>query len=111
MKMKMVMAVVPRDESEAILRALISAGHTATFTDSRGGMLRQAQETLFIAVEEQSLQTILDIVQPAGNPTVTDGQMQTTEAFSSQRPQGVPLGGRTVVFVWDIERYDIQADI
>ena len=60
--MKMVMAVVPRHEAESVLSALISAGHTATFAESRGGMLRQAQYTLFIGVDEPALETVLDII-------------------------------------------------
>ena len=39
--MRMVMAVVPRDQASRVMEALIAAGYKATFTDSRGGMLRQ----------------------------------------------------------------------
>lgn len=34
---KMVMTVVPRDGAEALLNALVDAGYTATFMESRGG--------------------------------------------------------------------------
>jgi len=110
MKMKMVMAILPRDEAEGVLHTLVSAGHTATFTESRGGMLRQAQQTLFIAVEEQDLQTVLDIVRPDLSKAEEDAQTGALEAFGpeatpSSPPIVSPLGG-TVVFIWDIERYE-----
>ena len=35
---KMVMAVIPRDEAEHVLDALINAGYSATFMETKGGM-------------------------------------------------------------------------
>ena len=60
--MKMVMAVVPRDESDQLLQELVKAGFSATFTDSRGGMLRQSQEMLFIVVETEQVDQVLEII-------------------------------------------------
>ena len=60
--MKMVMALVPREQTDQVLEALIAAGHTATFTGSRSGVLRQAQHMLFIATEDDSLNNVLDII-------------------------------------------------
>ena len=59
---KMVMAVVPRDEAHQVLEGLVSAGFTATFGESRGGVLRQAQLTFFIAVDEEKLDQVLEII-------------------------------------------------
>ena len=108
MKMKMVMAIVPRDGTEQILQALISSGLTATITESRGGMLRQGQQTLFIAVEERHLQTVLDIVQPDLSQAAVGAPPEATGAFGGFGPQATPAMspvGSTVVFIWDIEHY------
>ncbi len=91
--MKMVMAVVPRDAAESVLQELVAANHTATMTDSRGGMLRQAYQTLFIAVGESELQIVLDIVDP----------MHPAQDSLGEEHGRHERGG--VVFVWDIERY------
>ena len=56
---KMILAIIPHDHAEAVLNALIKANHTATFTDSRGGMLRQAQKMLFIIVDSTELEPCL----------------------------------------------------
>ncbi len=62
MTSKMVMAVVARDQADRVLDKLISAGYGATFTESRGGMLRQAQKMLFIAVDADKVDDVLDII-------------------------------------------------
>ncbi|HET89270.1 MAG TPA: hypothetical protein ENN99_00805 [Chloroflexi bacterium] len=104
--MKMIMAVVPRSESDNVLHALVSAGHTATFTESRGGMLRQAQMTLFIAVQAQDLEKVLDIIKNTCYSCVT---VESTKA--KQRSDLAPesstseIGG-AVVFVWDMDRLE-----
>jgi len=104
--MKMVMAVVPRDEAGRVLEALVAAGHTATFSDSRGGMLRQAQQMLFIAVEETDLERVLAIIR--GNchsqVVVEDSEPRTSFPLGSV-PVTAELGG-AVVFIWDLDRYE-----
>jgi uncharacterized protein YaaQ len=108
--MKMIMAVVPRDEVEAVLNALVAAGHTATFTESRGGMLRQAQDTLFIAVEADALKHVLNLIrenchtQIIVDPSETDASQQPTRGETSSVAARV---GGAVVFVWDLEGFDI----
>ena len=108
MRMKMVMAIVPRDGTEQILQALVSSGNTATVAESRGGMLRQTYHTLFIAVEEHDLQTVLDIVRPDPSQAAVSMPPAATGAFGSFAPQATPAMspvGSAVVFIWDIERY------
>ena len=108
--MKMIMAVVPRDEAGGVLDALIAAGHTATFTDSRGGMLRQAQQMLFIAVEDEDLRRVLAIIANSCHSQVT---VEPSEASDPQEPTAVNstavaanVGG-AAVFVWNLEQFEI----
>ncbi len=106
---KMVMAVVPRDQASQVIEALIAAGYTATFTDSRGGMLRQAQEMLFTAIQEKDLDHVLKIIR--------DNCRTQIKLESGEEPpaSGLPVGllrspmtyiGGAVVFVWDLERFE-----
>jgi uncharacterized protein YaaQ len=106
--MKMLMAVVPRDEAERVLEALVTAGFTATFTDSRGGMLRQAQQMLFIAAKDEDLDQVLAIIRGSCHSQVYVGSGESEGEALSPRPAAVTaeLGG-AVVFVWDLDRLEV----
>ena len=103
---KMVMAVVPRDQAEATLDALVSAGYAATFAESRGGMLRQSQLTLFIAVAEEDLEVALSIIRDTCR---TEMHVAGEATDAGHRPEHGPvvaeLGG-AVVFTWDLDRFE-----
>ncbi|HOT92375.1 MAG TPA: cyclic-di-AMP receptor [Anaerolineae bacterium] len=106
---KMVMAIIPHDQANHVIEALIAAGYTATFTDSRGGMLRQAQEMLFIAVQEKDLDHILKIIRDNCRTQIElePGEESPTGGFPTSLlgPQTTYIGG-AVVFVWDLERFE-----
>ena len=59
---KMILAIVPHDQVECVLKALITTGYTATYCESRGGVLRQRQQMLFIAVAETDVERVLIII-------------------------------------------------
>lgn len=100
---KMVMAIVPRDEAEFVLDALINAGHTATFTETRGGMLRQSQLSLFIAVDEEHLGAVKDIIRESCRIEVQVGiSHQANNRSLGPIPVTAGLGG-AIVFVWDLD--------
>lgn len=98
--MKMVMAIMPRDVAEGVLQALVAADYTATYLETRGGMLRQAQMTLFIAVEAEDLERVLSIVDETCHP---EAVIESAEPSFGHMPVKPRLGG-AVVFVWEIER-------
>ena len=105
--MKMVMAVVPRDEAEGVLSALIAAGHSATFTESRGGMLRQAQYILYTAVDESALEHVLAIICESCHSDVRVGRGEGNLAapmLAAPASASANVGG-AVVFVWDLEQF------
>ena len=100
---KMVMAVVPRDEADRVLEALVNAGHTATFTESRGGMLRQAQRMLFTAVDAERLEHVLSIIRDNCRTKVP---IEPEDSRSlGPIPVNTELGG-AVVFIWDVDRFE-----
>ena len=103
--MKMVMAVMPRSEAENILQALVTAGYTATYHETRGGILRQAQMTLFIATEEEKLQNVLHVIEKNCHSHVS---VETTEkeAFAVTKSATTKVGG-AVVFVWDLDKFEV----
>jgi uncharacterized protein YaaQ len=104
----MVMAIVGHDESLRVLEALITAGYTATFGDSRSGVLRQARRTLFIGIEAERLDEVLSIIEENCRSHVA---LEPTEATANTAPQEMPARafaevGSAVVFVWDINRFE-----
>jgi uncharacterized protein YaaQ len=105
--MKMVMAVVPHEEADRVLDALIDAGHAVTFTESRGGMLRQSQQMLFTAVEESNLEEVLSIIRLNCRMEVP---ACTEESEGELTPEGTPviaqLGG-AIVFTWALDDFEV----
>jgi uncharacterized protein YaaQ len=96
---KMVMVVVPRDEAENVMSALVDIGHTATFIESRGGMLRQSQMTLYIAIEEDDLEEVLDIVHRHCRVEIRVESEENVEPVTADI-------GFAVVFVWNLDRFE-----
>lgn len=102
--MKMIMAIMSRDEAERVLQALVAANLTATFMETRGGMLRQAQMTLFIAVEPDDVERVLSIIQSTCR---SESVVESVEGDEPPTPMPVrPQLGGAVVFIWDIERIE-----
>jgi uncharacterized protein YaaQ len=102
--MKMVMAVVPSSNAEDVLDALVNRGYTATYAQTKGGMLRQTQYSLFIAVNSEKLHEVLDIIK---NSCRTQVKMSTLPADDEESmgtsPVMADLGG-AIAFVWDIDQ-------
>jgi uncharacterized protein YaaQ len=101
--MKMIMAIVPKMEAEAVLDHLMEAGFTATYVESRGWVMRQSQLTLFIAVHHENVERVLDIIrehchsQIRINPVHPGGREGAGEA-----PVQADLGG-AVIFMWSLD--------
>lgn len=103
---KMIMAIIPKDEGELVLDALIEAGHTATYIETKGGMLRQSQYTLFIAINSDDLDSVCKII--SVNCKV-DMVIKEQEPAQLDMPEyfGVNNLGGAVVFIWNLNRVNI----
>jgi len=103
---KMVMAIIPRDEAELVLDALIEAGHSATFMETKGGMLRQSQYTLFIAIKDKDIEAVCKIIK---TNCMVDINIHESEPNSSNILEELgsnKLGG-AIVFIWNLNRVEI----
>ena len=110
---KMVMVVIPRDEAEMVLDALISAGYTATFLETKGGMLRQSQYSLFIAVKNADLQKICGIIKENCTVQISNmngnlerEEMLTDESLSDESLSSDKIGG-AIIFIWNLHKIEI----
>jgi uncharacterized protein YaaQ len=105
---KMIMAVIPQDEARQVMDQLVIAGHTTTFTTGRGGVLRQAQQMLFIAVTEADLPSVLAIIRENCHAHI---QIKETAVTNAQiTPKDTPVTaevGGAVIFVWDLAHFEV----
>ena len=104
--MKMMMVVVPSNNADHVLDALVNAGHTATYAETHGGMLQQSQYSLFIAVKKEQLEQVLEIIK-VNCRTRVELSTRVPEDYESmgKTPVTADLGG-AVVFIWDINRIE-----
>jgi uncharacterized protein YaaQ len=103
---KMIMAVIPHDHTTEVLDALVDSGYTATYGESRGGMLRQSQHSLFIALAEEQIEDALSLIREHCRSVSRVEKKEKDENRSiGSKPVTTDLGG-AVVFVWDIERIE-----
>lgn len=104
--MKMVMAVVSRDQANHVLEMLITSGYPVTIAESRGGVWRQAQYTLYVGVDDDAVDDVLRIIRENCRAQV---EVETDDAAKARSPESIQvmadLGG-AVVFVWDVERME-----
>lgn len=108
--MKMIMAIVPKKYGDEVLSALINAGFTATYSETRGGMLRQSQLTLFIAVRSSDVQTALNLITDSCSEIETIHHGYGLEAYTEPHMtnEGAPLGkSAAVVFIWNLDKFQI----
>jgi uncharacterized protein YaaQ len=104
--MKMVMAVVPSNTAERVLDALINEGYGATYAETKGGMLRQSQKSLFIAVKAVQLDDVLKLIKDNCRTQVEMNTHKNEDsAVFGKSHITADLGG-AVTFVWDIEQID-----
>lgn len=103
----MVMAVIPRDEAETVLDALIGAGHTATFMETKGGMLRQSQYSLFIAVKNADLEKVCTIIKDncAAQLDNLDDEVEHEELLEGEIISD-KIGG-AIIFIWNLHKVEI----
>jgi len=99
------MAVIPRDEAEQVLDALINAGHTATFSETKGGMLRQSQYTLFIAVDTDQVKNVCAIIKSNCTTDVLLDDELENELTSLSSDGSARVGG-AILFIWNIDKIE-----
>jgi uncharacterized protein YaaQ len=105
---KLLVAVVNRDDMYALIDALMRAGYDATIINTTGGFLREGNATLLIGVEADEVGVVLRIV--ADNchtrvkrvvPPPVLGQVEMPPGLA---PIEVEVGG-AVVFTMTVEQF------
>ena len=105
--MKLVVAIVNRDDAGTVTQNLSKNGFYSTKLASAGGFLLAGNSTLLIGVEEEQVQTVIDIIREHSHsrrqliPTTAEIGINYVPAM----PVEVTVGGATV-FVVDVERFE-----
>jgi uncharacterized protein YaaQ len=77
--MKMVLAIIQRHDTDAVLDALTEHSYRATRLASTGGFLREGNTTLIIGTEDTQVDKLIELLrgtvaQRAGQPTPGGGR-------------------------------------
>lgn len=107
--MKLVMAIVQKEDAGTLIDALTEKGYRATRINTAGGFLKEGNATVLVGVEDSAIDEVLSLVASSCNtrtqyinplpPVMEPGE------FYMPYPVEVQVGGATV-FVLNVERYE-----
>lgn len=60
--MKLIIAIIKDEDNDAVSRALTKKKFRVTFIASTGGFLRSGRSTLLIGVEDEQVETALELI-------------------------------------------------
>jgi uncharacterized protein YaaQ len=75
--MKLIITIVRDIDAEAVIEQMIAHGHSVTRVASTGGFLRRGNVTLLSGVEEEHVQSVIDIFQETCSPPDPDHHRAT----------------------------------
>ncbi len=107
--MKLVVAIVQREDAGPLIDALTERGHRATRINTAGGFLKEGNATVLVGVEDIKVEEVLSVIEDSCNtrtqyinplpPVMEPGE------FYMPYPVEVQVGGATV-FVLNVERME-----
>ncbi len=60
--MKLIIAIIKDEDNDAVSKALTEKAFRVTFIASTGGFLRSGRSTLLVGVEDEQVQTALEVI-------------------------------------------------
>ena len=105
--MKMIMAVVSGDDSNAVSAALTKARFSVTKLATTGGFLMSGNTTFLIGVDDDKVSEVIDIIAKHSKKRkqmVPSAGMMDVGMYSAF-PVAVTVGG-AIVFVMNVERFE-----
>ena len=107
--MKLVFAIVHDEDGPKVMDELNKNGFSVTKLCSTGGFLKAGNTTLLVGIEEEKLETVIDIIKKKSksrkqviNSSMTPNGMG---GMFIPYPVEVVVGGATI-FVIDVERFE-----
>ena len=105
--MKLIVAIINRDDANAVTQSLSQNGFSSTRLSTTGGFLLAGNVTMLIGVKDEQVQQAIDLIRQSSHsrkqmvPAITE----MSYGFMPVMPVEVTVGGATV-FVVDVERFE-----
>ena len=105
--MKMVLAVIDKDDSHDVISNLSKEGYSITRLSTTGGFLRAGNVTILVGVDDEKTQHVIEIIKEYSQsrnqqiPTVIGNEA----SYLSPMPVEVAVGGATI-FVMNVEQFE-----
>ena len=105
--MKLVIAIVNRDDANTVTQNLTKQGFYSTKLASSGGFLLAGNITLLIGVAEEKVEQVIDVIREHSHSRkqLIPATSEMGMAYLPTAPVEVTVGGATV-FVVDVERFE-----
>jgi len=105
--MKMVLAVMDRDDASGVISNLTNEGFSVTRLSTTGGFLSSGNVTILVGVDDDKVEAVLSVIKEHSKsrtqliPTI----MGNEASYISPMPVEVTVGGATV-FVLNVEHFE-----
>ena len=104
--MKMIFAIVNKDDSNTVQSALTREGYSATKLATTGGFLMSGNTTFLVGTEDNRVDDVIAIIEKHSKKRTQMGPSTTYgDSEYASYPVEVTVGGATI-FVLDIERFE-----
>lgn len=105
--MKLIIAIVNKDDSSLLASNLSKAGFMSTKLSTTGGFLRAGNVTLLMGVEDEKVDECLGILEECCSKrtqVVSTAAGNHADQFFTSLPVEITVGGATV-FIVDVEKF------
>ena len=105
--MKMILAVIDKDDSSGVISNLSKEGYSITKLATSGGFLSAGNVTILVGVEDEKTQDVISIIKEHSKsrkrqiPTIVGNET----SYLTPVPVEVMVGGATV-FVLNVEHFE-----
>lgn len=103
--MKLVIAIVNRDDSAQLGKRLAQEGFSSTTVPSTGGFLSTENHTVLVGVDEEKVSQVMDLVRACCHRRTKTIPAATEPPFYPPVDMETVIGGATI-FVVDIDRFE-----
>ena len=105
--MKMILAVIDKDDSPGVISNLSKEGYSITRLSTTGGFLRAGNVTILVGVDDEKTKDVISIIKQHSKsrtqqiPTIIGNEA----SYISPMPVEVSVGGATI-FVLNVEQFE-----
>jgi len=105
--MKMILAVIDKDDTHGVMQHLVKSGYSITTLSTSGGFLRSGNSTILVGVDDEKTQDVISIIKEHSKSRKRQIPLMPSSEMGSlsSMPVEVLVGGATV-FVLNVEHFE-----